>query len=298
MLAYRRAARAGRARALPVAGPAAARRPAAAAGAPAGADRPRHPAARAPPRPAPRPAAPVPPLRRRRRPLPPRRPAAGRGAGRGRGARARDPPRRLRAPRRGRAPRPTARPTLRARRAPPVVLCFGLMRPYKGLDVLLDAWGQGLDGAELWIVGMARMDTSGLRARAPASVRFDERFVADDELPACSPAPSSSCSPTARPRPPACCSRRSRSASRCWSATWAAPRAGRHRRRPRVPGRAGPRRCGRRCRSCSPTSPRRERMSHSADRRGPRPVLLAGRRPADGRPLRDAAGMTAGAAPR
>ncbi|HUH80854.1 MAG TPA: glycosyltransferase family 4 protein [Solirubrobacteraceae bacterium] len=70
-----------------------------------------------------------------------------------------------------------------AAEGPPVVLCFGLMRPYKGIDVLLDAWGQGLDGAELWIVGMARMDTSPLRARAPASVRFDERFVADAELP-------------------------------------------------------------------------------------------------------------------
>ncbi len=67
---------------------------------------------------------------------------------------------------------------------PPVVLFFGLMRPYKGLDVLLDAWGDGLDGAELWIVGMARMDTSELRARAPLSVRFEERFVADEELPA------------------------------------------------------------------------------------------------------------------
>ncbi len=67
---------------------------------------------------------------------------------------------------------------------PPVVLYFGLIRPYKGLDVLLEAWGQGLDGAELWIVGMARMDTSELRARAPASVRFDERFVDDSELPA------------------------------------------------------------------------------------------------------------------
>ncbi len=66
----------------------------------------------------------------------------------------------------------------------PVVLFFGLLRPYKGIDVLLDAWGEGLDGAELWIVGMPRMDTSALRARAPASVRFDERFVADEELPA------------------------------------------------------------------------------------------------------------------
>ncbi len=63
-----------------------------------------------------------------------------------------------------------------------VVLFFGLLRPYKGLDVLLDAW-RGIDGAELWIVGMARIDVSELRARAPANVRFVTRFVGDDELP-------------------------------------------------------------------------------------------------------------------
>jgi glycosyltransferase involved in cell wall biosynthesis len=34
----------------------------------------------------------------------------------------------------------------------PVVLFFGLLRPYKGLDTLLDAW-RGIDGAELWVVG-------------------------------------------------------------------------------------------------------------------------------------------------
>src|SRR4051812_36664171 len=48
----------------------------------------------------------------------------------------------------------------------PVVLFFGLLRPYKGLDVLLDAW-RGIAGAELWVVGMPRMDTSPLRAGAP-----------------------------------------------------------------------------------------------------------------------------------
>ena len=64
-----------------------------------------------------------------------------------------------------------------------VVLFFGLLRPYKGLDVLLDAW-RGIDDAELWIVGMPRMDVAELRARAPASVRFVSRFVADAELPA------------------------------------------------------------------------------------------------------------------
>jgi glycosyltransferase involved in cell wall biosynthesis len=65
----------------------------------------------------------------------------------------------------------------------PVVLCFGLMRPYKGIDVLLEAW-RGIDGAELWIAGMPRMDISMLRATAPPGVRFVPRFVGDDELPA------------------------------------------------------------------------------------------------------------------
>lgn len=70
-----------------------------------------------------------------------------------------------------------------------VVLCFGLMRPYKGIDVLLNAW-RGVEGeapigdAELWIAGMPRMDISALQAAAPASVRFVPRFVTDDELPA------------------------------------------------------------------------------------------------------------------
>ena len=64
----------------------------------------------------------------------------------------------------------------------PVVLCFGLMRPYKGIDLLLDAW-RGIDDAELWIAGMPRMDISALRAAAPPSVRFVPRFIGDDELP-------------------------------------------------------------------------------------------------------------------
>jgi len=64
----------------------------------------------------------------------------------------------------------------------PVVLFFGLLRPYKGLDVLLDAWrAAGLD-AELWIVGMPRMDIAALRAAAPPSVRWVSRFVADSEV--------------------------------------------------------------------------------------------------------------------
>jgi glycosyltransferase involved in cell wall biosynthesis len=67
-------------------------------------------------------------------------------------------------------------------RSGPVVLFFGLLRPYKGLDVLLEAW-QGIEGAELWIVGMPRMDISKLRASAPQSVRFLTSFVPDAQIP-------------------------------------------------------------------------------------------------------------------
>lgn len=68
----------------------------------------------------------------------------------------------------------------------PVVLCFGLIRPYKGIDVLLDAWRElGTDvPGELWIAGMPKMDVSALRAAAPAGVRWDTRFIGDDLLPA------------------------------------------------------------------------------------------------------------------
>jgi len=65
----------------------------------------------------------------------------------------------------------------------PVVLCFGLMRPYKGIDLLLEAW-RGIEDAELWIVGMPRMDIAPLRRAAPPGVRFVARFVEDREQPA------------------------------------------------------------------------------------------------------------------
>lgn len=64
----------------------------------------------------------------------------------------------------------------------PVVLFFGLLRPYKGLSVLLDAW-RGIEDAELWIVGLPRMNVDSLRAAAPGNVRFVSRFVSDAELP-------------------------------------------------------------------------------------------------------------------
>ncbi len=65
-----------------------------------------------------------------------------------------------------------------------VVLFFGLLRPYKGLDVLIEAW-RAIEGAELWIVGMPRMDIAPLRARAGPGVRFLPRFVSDSELAGC-----------------------------------------------------------------------------------------------------------------
>ncbi len=64
----------------------------------------------------------------------------------------------------------------------PVVLFFGLLRPYKGIEVLLDAW-RGVEGAELWIVGRPRMPLEPLRSKAPRGVRFVPRFVSDAELP-------------------------------------------------------------------------------------------------------------------
>lgn len=69
----------------------------------------------------------------------------------------------------------------------PVVLFFGLLRPYKGIDVLLEAWkalGRP-DGAELWVVGRPRMDIAGLRQAARTGVRLVPRYVSDGELAAC-----------------------------------------------------------------------------------------------------------------
>lgn len=82
-----------------------------------------------------------------------------------------------------------------------VVLFFGLLRPYKGIDVLLEAWRmlseQDRAGATLRIVGMPRMDLSTLgldQSPAPSRPRGDRspardgieltpRFVSDEKLP-------------------------------------------------------------------------------------------------------------------
>jgi glycosyltransferase involved in cell wall biosynthesis len=68
----------------------------------------------------------------------------------------------------------------------PVILFFGLLRPYKGIDTLLDAFRR-IDGAELWIVGNPRMELGPLRqlaGEAPGRVRFLTRFIDDAEIPA------------------------------------------------------------------------------------------------------------------
>ena len=69
----------------------------------------------------------------------------------------------------------------------PVVLCFGLIRPYKGVDVLLRAF-RGVAGAELWIVGrplgVALDSLRELAAEVPGKVRLVPRFVPDREVPA------------------------------------------------------------------------------------------------------------------
>ncbi len=64
----------------------------------------------------------------------------------------------------------------------PVVLCFGLLRPYKGIEVLLEAF-RSVTGAELWVVGMPRMPLAPLRRAAPAGVRFVPRYLREGELP-------------------------------------------------------------------------------------------------------------------
>jgi glycosyltransferase involved in cell wall biosynthesis len=68
----------------------------------------------------------------------------------------------------------------------PVVLFFGLLRPYKGVDLLIEAF-HDLDGAELWVVGMPRMPLEPLRelaAEVRGRVRFVPRFIDDSEVPA------------------------------------------------------------------------------------------------------------------
>jgi glycosyltransferase involved in cell wall biosynthesis len=72
----------------------------------------------------------------------------------------------------------------------PVVLSFGLLRPYKGIENLIEAFGRVAAAhpeSELWIVGNPRMDVGPLQRQAHEAggrVRFVTRFVDDAEIPA------------------------------------------------------------------------------------------------------------------
>jgi glycosyltransferase involved in cell wall biosynthesis len=68
----------------------------------------------------------------------------------------------------------------------PVILWFGVLRPYKGVDVLLEAFRE-VEGAELWVVGRPWLPVEPLRKAAAAArgtVRFVDRFITDPEIPA------------------------------------------------------------------------------------------------------------------
>jgi glycosyltransferase involved in cell wall biosynthesis len=58
----------------------------------------------------------------------------------------------------------------------PVVLLFGLLRPYKGVRTLLQAW-RGIEGAQLWIVGRPMMELPPL----PDGVMLVPRYVSNAE---------------------------------------------------------------------------------------------------------------------
>jgi glycosyltransferase involved in cell wall biosynthesis len=69
-----------------------------------------------------------------------------------------------------------------------VVLFFGLVRPYKGVDLLVEAFASTPEDAVLLVVGMPRTPLEPLERRArelgiAGRVRFVPRFVADEELP-------------------------------------------------------------------------------------------------------------------
>jgi glycosyltransferase involved in cell wall biosynthesis len=70
-----------------------------------------------------------------------------------------------------------------------VVLCFGLMRPYKGIEVLIEAFASAPEDAVLLVVGRAMMPLDPLNRRArelgiSERVRLVPRFVSDPEIPA------------------------------------------------------------------------------------------------------------------
>jgi glycosyltransferase involved in cell wall biosynthesis len=85
-------------------------------------------------------------------------------------------------------PRGDARARLGLAPGARVFLCLGLLRPYKGLEALLEAWGRlRPEGATLLVVGQSLDPAYGERLRrlaaATPGVRLDDRYVPDDEIP-------------------------------------------------------------------------------------------------------------------
>ena len=69
----------------------------------------------------------------------------------------------------------------------PVVLFFGLLRDYKGVDVLLEAFSQVEEDAELWVVGESWFpmeELEAIAARSPHRIRFVSRWITETEIPA------------------------------------------------------------------------------------------------------------------
>jgi glycosyltransferase involved in cell wall biosynthesis len=60
----------------------------------------------------------------------------------------------------------------------PVVLLFGLLRPYKGVETLLRAWA-GIEGGQLWIVGRPMIELPPMPATASVVARFVSTEEAD-----------------------------------------------------------------------------------------------------------------------
>jgi glycosyltransferase involved in cell wall biosynthesis len=69
----------------------------------------------------------------------------------------------------------------------PVVMFFGLIRDYKGVDVLLEAFAHVEADAELWVVGESWFplrDLEAIASRSPHRVRFVSRWITEPEIPA------------------------------------------------------------------------------------------------------------------
>ncbi len=70
-----------------------------------------------------------------------------------------------------------------------IALFFGLIRPYKGVDLLIEAFKYTSDDAVLLVVGMPKMSIDSLKSRVESlnlqeRIRFLPRFVSDPEIPA------------------------------------------------------------------------------------------------------------------